>query len=72
MGMNQRANDFRQLKESNAGASEPDSPIGQSWHVMPKVARDFLSAGLADDAGLDKPALSDDSELEDYDGVPVF
>ena len=72
MGMNQMAVEFRQLKESNAGAPEPDSPMGQLWGVMPKPARDFLSSGPQEDAGAGEPVLSDDSEFEDSDGVPVF
>lgn len=67
---------FRKLKES--GASGPDSPMGQLWDVMPKPARDFLSAGLPEDAGVGEPVLSesefgDDPEFtEDSDGIPAF
>ena len=71
IGMKQMADDFRQLKESNAGTPEPDGPMEQLWDVMPKPARDFLSAGPPDDAGLDDPVLGDDSEFEASDGVPV-
>ena len=72
LGMNQRADDLRKLKESNAGGPEPDSPMGQLWSVAPKPARDFLSAGPQENAVAGEPVLSDDSEFEDSDGVPVF
>ena len=68
MAMNQLADVHRRLNESNP---EPDSPMGELWDVMPKPARDFQSAGLPDDAGLDEPVRGDDSECEDSDGVPV-
>ena len=72
IGMNKVAVGFRESKESNAGAEGPDSPMGQLWDVMPRPARDFLSAGLPEDAGADDPVLGDDSEFEDSDGIPIF
>ena len=72
VGMNQIADDVRQLKKSGAGAPEVDGVPRQTWGVMPKAARDFLASGAPDESGFDEPIIRDDSEFEDSDGVPVF
>ena len=69
------AREMKRMGSESAGADEPD------WDAMPKFAKDFHVAQLAEDARLAEegsrtggaqPPGTRESEPDDLDGVPAF
>jgi hypothetical protein len=77
IGQRRRRDIWLALQEGDRGIAESQGAVGSDWGVMPKAARDFHVSGLlggigSEDTPDDRGHHGDESEFEDFDGVPSF